>query len=341
VSFVRGRVLLGAALWTVGLVAVLGLGFPFFFPLPRKGVPPHVIHLSISHGFILHTSTLLAVAGACMLAGLIVVQGALTPLATLRARLAGVREGSDRRLSGRYSAEIQPLVDELNALLAHADQAVERANAKAGDLAHGLKTPLAVLSNEADRLASRGETELAALLAQQVARMRRQIDYQLAHARAAASGTALHGLCPVAGCVEALGRTLARLHAGRGLALEEKVDARHAFLGRREDLDEMLGNILDNAFKWAKTKVAVRSDLDGGRVVMTVDDDGPGIPKEARSSVLERGVRADEKVPGSGLGLAIVRDVAELYGGTILLEASPLGGLRARLALPGGSLAGS
>ncbi len=334
-SSLRGRVMLGAGLWTMGLISVLGLAFPFFFRPARPGVHPHVFRITLSHGIILHSSTLIVIAIACMVAGLILVQGALTPFATLRARLAGVRNGTDRRLSGQYSAEVQPLVDELNALLSHSKLAVARADARAGDLAHGLKTPLAILSNEADRLASKGDIELAAILAQQVALMQRQIEYHLAHARAAASGTALRARSPVAESVEGLRRALGRLHASRGIAIESEVAPEHAFLGRREDLDEVLGNLLDNACQWAKSRVRVGSEVRDGRIVLTVDDDGPGIPRALRESVLQRGVRADEAAPGSGLGLAIVRDLAELYGGTIALETSPWGGLRARLELPG------
>jgi signal transduction histidine kinase len=135
--------------------------------------------------------------------------------------------------------------------------------------------------------------------------------------------------------VEGLRRTLGRLHAGRGIAIESRVSPGHSFLGRREDLDEMLGNLLDNACQWAKTRVVVASEVREGRLSLTVDDDGPGIPPELSESVLRRGVRADEAGPGSGLGLAIVRELAELYGGWIALGASSAGGLRARLELPG------
>jgi signal transduction histidine kinase len=125
-----------------------------------------------------------------------------------------------------------------------------------------------------------------------------------------------------------------RLYADRGISIHIDVDPRHFVQGEREDVDEMLGNLLDNACKWAASRVTVTSVENSARIIITVDDDGPGVEPDKRQAVLQRGVRADEAAPGSGLGLAIVRDLAELYGGSIALEASPLGGLRARLQLP-------
>ena len=164
-----------------------------------------------------------------------------------------MQSGAARRVEGHYPAEVQPLVTDLNALLAHQEEAVSRAIAKAGDLAHGLKTPLAVLANEADRAAAAGQPELAAAMTEQVERMRRQIEYHLAHARAAASGAAAGARASVADSAAGLARTLLRLHADRGLAIDVSVPADHAVRCQREDLDEMLGNLLDNACKWAKT----------------------------------------------------------------------------------------
>jgi signal transduction histidine kinase len=166
--------------------------------------------------------------------------------------------------------------------------------------------------------------------------MRRQVDYHLAHARAAASGATPGARCDVAASAEGLARTLLRLHAGRGLAIDLEVSVDHAVRSQREDLDEMLGNLLDNACKWARSRVAIRSSAADDRVVVTVDDDGPGLAPSMREEVLRRGVRADEAAPGFGLGLAIVRDLAELYGGRVALDDSPLGGLRARIELPRG-----
>ncbi len=164
--------------------------------------------------------------------------------------------------------------------------------------------------------------------------MLRQVDYHLAHARAVSSGGTPGTHCVVLVSVEGLSRTLLRIYAARALDIQTSVSAEHSIRCQREDLDEMLGNLLDNACKWAKSAIRVQSFRENGSIVILVDDDGPGIVPEMRDVVLQRGVRADEAAPGSGLGLSIVRDLAEVYGGTISLENSPQGGLRARLQLP-------
>jgi signal transduction histidine kinase len=207
---------------------------------------------------------------------------------------------------------------------------------KAGDLAHGLKTPLAVLRHEAERLERAGHHEAASTINQQVERMRRHVEYHLAHARAAASGSIPGTRCLVAESAAGIVRTLARLHADRGIAIEVGVAEQHAVRGQREDLDEILGNLLDNACKWARTRVVVSSVNGAGKVTIAVDDDGPGIAPSMRVAVLQRGVRADEAGEGSGFGLAIVRDLVEVYGGSLVLTSSPLGGLQARVELPQG-----
>jgi signal transduction histidine kinase len=252
----------------------------------------------------------------------------------LRHGLAAVRTGHARRVEGAYPSEIQPLVNDLNTLLENRERAVSRALATAGDLAHGLKTPLALLTQEAERAKSSGHHELAAAIDQQIDRMRRQVDYHLAQARAVASGKATGAHCVVSESVDGLARTLTKLHADRGVTIRIEVATGQSVCAQREDFDEMLGNLLDNAYKWAKTTVVVGSLETNNTVVMKVEDDGPGLAPLNRENVLKRGVRADEAAPGSGLGLAIVRDLAELYGGTITLSESPLGGLQARLELP-------
>jgi signal transduction histidine kinase len=280
-----------------------------------------------------HFSTLGVAGLGFIILGLSLIRSGLTPFKQLRERLSAVRAGLNQRVEGSYPTEVQPLVNDLNALLEDREQRVARAVAKAGDLAHGLKTPLAVLSQEAERVGAEGHRDLAETIGQQVARMRRQIDYHLAQARAAASGTA-GARCSVADSAEGLSRTLLRLHAGRGLSIDVRVSPLHSVKTQREDLDEMLGNLLDNACKWAKSRVTVASSESEAGVVITVDDDGPGIDPSLRDRVLQRGVRADEAAPGSGFGLAIVRDLAELYGGSISLGSSQQGGVRARLELP-------
>jgi signal transduction histidine kinase len=325
-STLRGQVLLGALLWTFGLLALWATALTFH---------PHAFRFVIAvHS---HPNALMIGAVVCMALGYAVVRTGLVPFKEMRRRLAEVQGGTARQLSGKYPAEVEPLVRDLNALLAHHEAAASRAIAKAGDLAHGLKTPLAVLSQEAERAAASGHGELAAAIMEQVERMRRQIEYHLAHARAAASGAMPGARCVVIDSAEPLARTLLRLHADRGITIDVRVDAAHAVRCQREDLDEMLGNLLDNACKWGKSRVAVTSSVVGPVVTITVDDDGPGLAASMRDAVLQRGVRADEAAPGSGFGLAIVRELAELYGGSIALESAPGGGLRARLQLPASS----
>jgi signal transduction histidine kinase len=318
--------MMGAILWTIGLLVVVTIIFTFSAHARDSA---SVIHQ--------HTAISVVITVACLMGGLALVRRGLHPFDTMRLRLSDIRAGKARQLLGSYPTEVQPLVDDLNALLDHRDQTVRKALAKAGDLAHGLKTPLAVLAREAELAGAEGHHELAATMGQQVERMRRQIEYHLAHARAAASGATPGVRCSVVASADALARTLLRLHAERGIMIDVRVAPNHHVRGQREDLEEMLGNLLDNACQWASSRVLVESTISGDRLVITVDDDGPGLEPSMRPVVLQRGVRADEAAPGSGLGLAIVRDLAELYGGSIALDRAPKGGLRARLELPASS----
>ena len=317
----RWRILLGTFLWSLGVIPLLHLLFLWTHRqmrlMPRYGVV-----------------VFLAFGPLCILAGIWQFRAGLQPFGRLRKQLTGLRDGSAQRIEGTYPTEVQPLVDDLNSLLEHRERVVRRALAKAGDLAHGLKTPLAVLAQEAERADAAGQHETAAMISQQVERMRRQVDYHLVQARAAGSGDVPGARCAVLESVEGLTRTLLRIYAGRGLAIDVNVAPEQSIRGQREDLEEMLGNLLDNACKWAKSSVQIQSVQEGDAVVLIVDDDGPGLAPSMRERVLQRGVRADEAAPGSGLGLAIVRDLADLYHGNIALEDSPLGGLRARLRLP-------
>jgi len=327
-SSLRSRLMLGAFFWTIGLLAAgLLIANELFF---RHRDWPRIMHGSAME----HTHVFLVMSVISMVGGFFAVRSGLWSLAQLRARLSAVHAGKDRRLAGVYPTEVQPLVQDLNTLLEDQDEMVRRALAKAGDLAHGLKTPLAILSQEADRMAAEGHRDHAATLTQQIERMRRQIEYHLAHARAAASGATLGAHSPVLVSAEGIVRTLERLHADRQVRITIEVPAAHQVRVQREDLDEMLGNLLDNACKWAKARVIIGSASRDDRVVITVDDDGSGIAPSMREAVLQRGVRADEAAPGSGFGLAIVRELVELYGGSIALTGSPLGGLRAELVLP-------
>jgi signal transduction histidine kinase len=320
----RSRIFVGSLLWTLGLLAIAG------------AIAIAIVHTHPEWAGLAHSAMLFLVALACAGAGLSQFRRGMSNVDQLRVRLGEVRDGRARRVDGVYPSEVQPLVNDLNALLDDRERSVTRALAKAGDLAHGLKTPLAVLSQEAERAKAVGLADLSATVSQQVERMRRQIDYHLAQARAAASGPVAHVRCSVKESADGLSRTLLRLHADRGLEIRVDVAADHAVHSHREDLDEMLGNLLDNACKWAASCVAITSSLEHADVIVIVDDDGPGLAPSMREAVLQRGVRADQAAPGSGLGLAIVRDLAELYGGSITLDNSPEGGVRARLRLPAG-----
>jgi signal transduction histidine kinase len=320
--------LIGSILWTLGVFVIISACLIQF--LGTHPVPHRFIFMT----FNAHLAIAAAVGGLSMLGGAWQVGRSLSVLGLLHTRLASVHRGEQPQVQGHYPAEVQPLVDDLNALLADREQRVRRALAKAGDLAHGLKTPLAVLARDARRADASGHTELASSLIDQVERMRRQIDYHLAHARAAAASAGPGTRAAIAPAVDGLIRTLQRLHADRQMTFDVAIAADHAARCQREDLEEMLGNLLDNACKWGRTRVRVESARADAAIVIDVDDDGPGLDPALAARVLERGVRADEAVEGSGLGLAIVRDLAEIYGGTIELTGSPLGGLRARLRLP-------
>lgn len=272
---------------------------------------------------------------ALIAAALVQVRVGLSPLARLRRELADVRAGRKKRFATPMPTEVQPLVEDLNALLTHAEEVVGRGRLQAGNLAHALKTNLAVLANEAAGLNEGNARAVGATIARQIDVMRRHVDHHMARARAAASRGVPGISTPVAECAAALARVMRTLHAAAELDIAVDVAPGHVFAGEREDLDEMLGNLVDNACKWARRRVVIAARAeDGSTLAITVDDDGPGLPEERRDAVLQPGVRLDESVPGTGLGLAVVRDLARLYGGDARLEASPLGGLRAVLRLP-------
>jgi signal transduction histidine kinase len=324
----KARILLGAVLWTVGLFTIAGIFLHFVLTPPSVH---GVFHWTVRYG-----PAMALVAALCMLFGILQVRRGLSPINQLRNRLTAVHKGVAARVGGSYPAEVQPLVDDLNALLEERERRVARAVAKAGDLAHGLKTPLAVLAHEAQRVRAAGHGQLAAEIDQQIDRMRRQIDYHLAHTRSAASFASPAARASIAASAEGLVRALERLHAERDLRIEIDAPASHAFRGQREDLDEMLGNLLDNACKWARARVRLICSKEGEQIMIAVDDDGPGIEPSMREAVMQRGIRADEAAQGSGLGLAIVCDLVEIHGGSISLEESPMGGARATYAAGSG-----
>lgn len=335
----KAHVLVGAVLWTIGLFALTGV-FLHLVTFDHSSIhaATHSAGPAVSYWsywlFFQHGPAAALVGGLFMLFGYLQIRRGLVPISELRHRLVAVHKGVDGRVGGRYPVEVQPLVDDLNALLDEREDRVSRAVAKAGDLAHGLKTPLAVLAHEAQQARAAGHEPFATEIDKQIDRMRRQIDYHLAHTRSAASSASGAVRATVVESAEGLVRVLQRLHAGRSLRIEIDAPASCVFRGQREDLDEMLGNLLDNACKWARTRVRLTCSKEDEQIVLTVDDDGPGIELAKREAVTRRRVRADEAVEGSGLGLAIVRDLAEVYAGSVSLEESPIGGTRARLTLP-------
>jgi signal transduction histidine kinase len=229
--------------------------------------------------------------------------------------------------------EIKPLQQELNALIQSNREIVERARTHVGNLAHALKTPLSVISNEA-----RTQSDaLSAKVIEQAEIMRSQITHHLDRARVAARSSAIGEVTDVGSVLRALKRTLDRIYEERGLNLELDAAPGLKFQGERQDFEEMVGNLLDNACKWARSNVRASAGRDGsaGQFTVTVDDDGPGLTEVERAHIGKRGQRLDETKPGSGLGLSIVADLAHLYKGKFALEPSPQGGLRAWLELPG------
>jgi signal transduction histidine kinase len=280
------------------------------------------------------TLALAILAGLLLLAAVVQVELGLRPLTRLRREVARVRTGESSRLAGALPAEIRPLAEELDALLDDNEAMLTRARTQAADLAHGLKTSLQLVALEAGALATGPTAERARLIEAEVRRMRAHVDHQLARARAGGQRRGHVDWADVGRCASGVVTAVRRLAADRGVTVDSQVDPTHRFAGVAADLEEMLGNLLDNATKWARSRVVLASSLVDDRQVLTVDDDGPGLPDEARQQAFARGTRLDETVPGNGLGLAIVRDLADLYGGRVHLEASGLGGLRARLELP-------
>jgi len=265
----------------------------------------------------------------------------LAPLRTLQRALLAVREGRSARLEGQFPVEVQALTDDFNGVLDRNAEVVARARTQAGNLAHAIKTPLAAMAQAAAMAQQRPQeaADLAPLVQEQVASARRQVDWHLARARAAAAQGVPGARVDLGPVLAGLTRVMEHVHAGRDLALVcVPLPRPFFFAGEVQDLQEMLGNVLDNACKWARHEVNI-SVVPGAvtprrMLSIVVDDDGPGIDADRRDAVITRGARLDESVPGSGLGLAIVQELVSLYGGSLALGTSPLGGLRVELVLP-------
>ena len=283
-----------------------------------------------SRRFSLTTTLALVLLGAGLVAAVVIqVRVGLSPLFDMRRDLAEVRLGRLERLSGAYPTELAPLADELNALVDHNREVVERQRTHVGNLAHALKTPLSAMLMEAD--AHPGA--LSDVVQRQSEIMRGHVEHHLRRARAAARSQTLGERTLVAPVLEELGRMLEKVYRARDLDIDPGSDDL-AFAGERQDLLEMAGNLLENACKFAASTVRAEARGEGESLVLTIEDDGPGLPADKRGEVLRRGARLDESAPGSGLGLSIVDDLSRAYGGSLKLEDSELGGLKAVLTLP-------
>jgi len=280
-----------------------------------------------------------ALALALLVTTVLQVRFGLSPLKRISESLAAIRSGRAERLEGEFPVEIASLARETNALIEANREIVERARTHVGNLAHALKTPLSVIVNEA---AARTGDPLAQKVLEQADIMRDQVARQLERARLAARSGVVGTLIDVPPVATALARTMEKLHRERDVAIAVDVPDHAMFRGELQDLEEMIGNLVDNACKWAQSRVAIEVVADRSmsdskpRVRVIVDDDGPGLSPAERAQVALRGRRLDETKPGSGLGLSIVVELAGLYGGLLTLGTAPIGGLRAELALPGG-----
>ncbi|MCY4190689.1 MAG: ATP-binding protein [Rhodospirillaceae bacterium] len=264
----------------------------------------------------------------------VVIRYGLGPLRRVAPALTAIRSGEAGRLTDPMPKEVAPLADEVNALLDHNAQVVDRARTDAGNLAHALKTSLAVLQNEARAC----ESELADKVIEQIRVMTESIEHHLARARMAAKAGVLTARTEVMPIMEGLARTLEKIHCCKNLTIITEGPTEAAFRGEKQDFEEALGNLLDNACRFASTTVRVTAILESGDrqsiLTVTVEDDGPGLPQSQRRKVVKRGARLGQQTPGSGLGLSIVRDIAEMYDGDFDLAESGIGGFAARMSLP-------
>src|SRR6202051_4877969 len=283
--------------------------------------------------------TFAALTAALLITTALQVRFGLAPLKRISASLAAIRSGRAERLEGDFPFEIAPLARETNALIDANREIVERARTHVGNLAHAIKTPLSVIVNEA---AAYGADPFAAKVLEQADGTRDQVAHHLERARIAARLTIIGTVTEVAPTIEALRRTMEKIHRNRGIAIAVDADPGAKFRGERQDLEEMAGNLVDNACKWAASQVFIEVLVEppaepgaGPMLRIIVDDDGRGLSADERAQVSRRGQRLDESKPGSGLGLSIVIDLAALYGGNLSLGNAPIGGLRAELALPG------
>lgn len=286
-------------------------------------------------GFNRDLTVSLAVFAALMLIGATLqIQYGLRPAGMIADSIDSLRQGKTARLPTDVPSEFGPIVIRLNALLDAQAALVSRARVEAGNLAHGLRTPLALIGDEAEQIGGRGDTAAARFILAQIRKIRRQIDYHMK--RASAAGTRVTGyVAHIPVLVRQIVSAMERLHAERRLSFTMAIPEGAAVNCDEGDLAEILSNLIDNACKWARLRVSITARREGGTVIIEVLDDGPGIAPELRAQVFDVGARLDETKAGSGLGLAISRDLARLYGGELSLNEGPQSGLLARLTLPG------
>ncbi len=259
------------------------------------------------------------------------VSWSLWPLRKLRKNLIEVREGHSTELTGVYPIEIQPVIDDLNALLFHYQELLLRARNHSGNLSHALKTPIAILNNEVSLLDSPTQAKLAPALQQ----LQQHIDYHLGRARMAGAMNILAAKTALSHRIDAISLAMDKVYAHRGVVLVNELDSDVVIAVEKSDLDEMIGNLIENSYKWANSLIRVYQEpIVNGHIVLVIEDDGPGIAREKCKQVLKRGVRLDENTPGTGLGLNIVNELVHSYRGDLVLTHSALGGLKAMLYLP-------
>jgi signal transduction histidine kinase len=287
------------------------------------------------HDFVFHIFISFLVLGIGLsLAVVVQVQVALRPLKAIRSAISDVQAGKIQRLPQDFPSDVQPLVNELNFLLDHNEMLLKRARSQLGDLAHAVKNPLTVIRNEARSM----ESKQGQLILDQSHVMAGSIDHCLSRARIYGKRDAIGYRTSVESVIDDLVYAVRHIYQDRGIEIQHSGTGKHWFRGEAQDLEEMAGNLIDNACKWAKSQVVVQCVTEQNRLVLAVEDDGPGIAGEDMKDVMQRGRKLDESHAGHGQGLGIVKDIAGLYGGTVKLSRSPLGGLRAELDLPAASM---
>ena len=289
------------------------------------------------HKFVFHVFINFLVLGIGLSIAVVVqVRVALRPLKAIRSAISDVQAGITQRLPQDFPSDVQPLVNELNFLLDHNELLLKRARNQLGDLAHAVKNPLTVIRNEARSM----ESKQGQLILDQSHVMAGSIDHYLSRARIYGKKDAIGYRTSVEPVIDDLIYVVQHIYQDRGIEFQLSLLGEHWFRGEAQDLEEMAGNLIDNACKWTKSQVVVQCVTEQDRLVLVIEDDGPGIAEEDIEDVMQRGRKLDESYAGHGHGLSIVKNIADLYGGTLKLGRSPLGGLRAELDLPAASMTG-